>query len=165
MAGAAPRLQADTCRVTPIADATRTDADTSVARVVPVDEPHTRAVPLSGVRSDCSPTDVRPHPADATDHSRRATRRRGRPPEEGELRAFLTSGSLDIQSKLLVMLLAVSIVAALVVAVVGYVNGRESLQAAAFNQVTSLREARITELKRSFGSSPRRSSRRRATRA
>jgi class 3 adenylate cyclase len=73
------------------------------------------------------------------------------PRKKGKLRAFLTSGSLDIQSKLLVMLLAVSIVAALVVAVVGYVNGRESLQAAALNQVTSLREARITELQRSFG--------------
>ena len=73
------------------------------------------------------------------------------PRKKGKLRAFLTSGALDIQSKLLVMLLAVSIVAALVIAVVGYVNGRESLQTAAFNQVTSLREARITELKRSFG--------------
>ncbi|MCT9621475.1 adenylate/guanylate cyclase domain-containing protein [Curtobacterium sp. C2H10] len=73
------------------------------------------------------------------------------PRKKGKFRAFLTSGSLDIQSKLLVMLLAVSIVAALVVGVVGYLNGRSSLEAAAFNQVTSLREARITELQRSFG--------------
>ncbi|WP_248704454.1 adenylate/guanylate cyclase domain-containing protein [Curtobacterium sp. MWU13-2055] len=72
------------------------------------------------------------------------------PRRKGKLRAFLTSGSLDIQSKLLVMLLAVSIIAALVVGVVGYLNGRASLENAALNQVTSLREARITELKRSF---------------
>ncbi|ROP64207.1 adenylate/guanylate cyclase domain-containing protein [Curtobacterium sp. PhB115] len=72
------------------------------------------------------------------------------PRRKGKFRAFLTSGSLDIQSKLLVMLLAVSIVAALVVGAVGYLNGRSSLEAAAFNQVTSLRESRITELKRSF---------------
>lgn len=73
------------------------------------------------------------------------------PRRRNRFRSFLTSGSLDIQSKLLVMLLAVSIVAALVVGVVGYLNGRDSLQAAALNQVTSLRESRITELKRSFG--------------
>lgn len=73
------------------------------------------------------------------------------PRRRGKFRAFLTSGSLDIQSKLLVMLLAVSIVAALVVGVVGYLNGRASLENAAFNQVTSLRESRTTELKRSFG--------------
>lgn len=48
------------------------------------------------------------------------------------------------------MLLAVSLLAALVVGAVGYANGRNSLQAAALNQVTSLRESRITELKRSF---------------
>ncbi|WFR66687.1 cache domain-containing protein [Curtobacterium flaccumfaciens] len=73
------------------------------------------------------------------------------PRRSGKLRAFLASGNLDIQSKLLVMLLAVSIVAALVVGVVGYLNGRDSLEHAAFNQVTSLRESRITELQRSFG--------------
>ncbi|WP_175481259.1 adenylate/guanylate cyclase domain-containing protein [Curtobacterium sp. MMLR14_010] len=66
-------------------------------------------------------------------------------------RRFRNTGSLDIQSKLLVMLLGVSILAAVVVGAVGYVNGRSSLESAALNQVTSLREARITELKRSFG--------------
>lgn len=66
------------------------------------------------------------------------------------LRGLFSRGSLDIQSKLLVMLLGVSILAALVVGAVGYLNGRSSLQAAATNQVTSLREARITELQRSF---------------
>jgi len=72
------------------------------------------------------------------------TRRKGR------WRRFFTTGSLDIQSKLLVMLLGVSVLAALVIGAVGYVNGRNALQTAALNQVTSLRESRITELKRSF---------------
>ncbi|SBN64077.1 Adenylate cyclase, class 3 [Curtobacterium sp. 9128] len=69
---------------------------------------------------------------------------------KGRWRRFLTTGSLDIQSKLLVMLLGVSVLAALVIGAVGYVNGRNALQTAALNQVTSLRESRITELKRSF---------------
>jgi class 3 adenylate cyclase len=63
-------------------------------------------------------------------------------------RAFFGRGSLDIQSKLLVMLLAVSILATLVIGVIGYVNGRDSLRDAAFQQVTSLRESRSSELKR-----------------
>ncbi|WP_413601495.1 adenylate/guanylate cyclase domain-containing protein [Curtobacterium sp. Curtsp57] len=69
---------------------------------------------------------------------------------KGRWRRFVTTGSLDIQSKLLVMLLGVSVLAALVIGAVGYVNGRNALQTAALNQVTSLRESRITELKRSF---------------
>ncbi|MFZ6992399.1 adenylate/guanylate cyclase domain-containing protein [Curtobacterium sp. RRHDQ66] len=69
---------------------------------------------------------------------------------KGRWRRFFTTGSLDIQSKLLVMLLGVSVLAALVIGAVGYVNGRNALQTAALNQVTSLRESRITELKRSF---------------
>lgn len=72
------------------------------------------------------------------------------PSRRGRWRRFRATGSLDIQSKLLVMLLAVSVLAALVVGAVGYVNGRDSLQAAALNQVTALRESRITDLKRSF---------------
>ncbi|MGU3409950.1 adenylate/guanylate cyclase domain-containing protein [Microbacterium sp. M1A1_1b] len=72
------------------------------------------------------------------------------PQRRSRWRRFRTTGSLDIQSKLLVMLLGVSVLAALVIGAVGYVNGRNSLQAAALNQVTSLRESRITELKRSF---------------
>ncbi|BDZ51685.1 adenylate/guanylate cyclase domain-containing protein [Frondihabitans sucicola] len=65
-------------------------------------------------------------------------------------RAFLGRGSLDIQSKLLVMLLAVSILATLVIGAIGYVNGRNSLQDAAFQQVTNLRESRTSELKRTL---------------
>ncbi|GAA4677269.1 adenylate/guanylate cyclase domain-containing protein [Frondihabitans cladoniiphilus] len=62
--------------------------------------------------------------------------------------AFFGRGSLDIQSKLLVMLLAVSLLSTVVIGVIGYVNGRTSLQDAAFQQVTSLRESRLAELKR-----------------
>jgi class 3 adenylate cyclase len=66
-------------------------------------------------------------------------------------RTFRQTGTLDIQSKLLIMLLAVSILAALVVGAVGYFNGRASLQDAAFARVTALRESRLTEINRSFG--------------
>jgi class 3 adenylate cyclase len=61
------------------------------------------------------------------------------------------SGVLDIQSKLLIMLLAVSVVAALIVGAVSYVNARAALQDAAYQRVTALREARLTEIDRSFG--------------
>ena len=44
-----------------------------------------------------------------------------------------------IQSKLLVMLLATSILSASVVGFVGYRSGKESLQNAAFNQLTQVR--------------------------
>jgi hypothetical protein len=74
------------------------------------------------------------------------------PRRTGRWRAFRTTGVLDIQSKLLIMLLAVSILAALVVGAVGYVNGRNSLQDAAFQQVTSLRESREREITREFSS-------------
>jgi class 3 adenylate cyclase len=56
--------------------------------------------------------------------------------------------SFDIQSKLLVMLLVVSFLAALVIGAVGYVNGRDSLRAAAFDQVTSIRESRARDVER-----------------
>ncbi|WJX98835.1 adenylate/guanylate cyclase domain-containing protein [Curtobacterium sp. 458] len=107
----------------------------------------TDPIPPSDGARERDPLDQR----DPRDHDRERTNTGGTTPRRsGRFRAFLTSGSLDVQSKLLVMLLAVSVVAALVVGAVGYVNGRDSLQAAALNQVTSLREARITELKRSF---------------
>ncbi|AMM21804.1 hypothetical protein AX769_18680 [Frondihabitans sp. PAMC 28766] len=62
--------------------------------------------------------------------------------------AFIGRGSLDIQSKLLIMLLAVSVLATIVVGAIGYVNGRNSLEDAAFQQVTNLRESRSSELQR-----------------
>ncbi|WP_147430040.1 adenylate/guanylate cyclase domain-containing protein [Frondihabitans australicus] len=65
-------------------------------------------------------------------------------------RALFGRGSLDIQSKLLIMLLAVSVLATLVVGAIGYVSGRNSLERAAFQQVTNLRESRSSELKRTI---------------
>ncbi|NIJ04294.1 adenylate/guanylate cyclase domain-containing protein [Frigoribacterium faeni] len=62
----------------------------------------------------------------------------------------LGRGSLDIQSTLLVMLLAVSFLAAIVIGAVGYVNGRDSLRAAAFDQVTSIRESRARDVERTL---------------
>lgn len=53
---------------------------------------------------------------------------------------------LSIQSKLLIMLLAVSLVASVIVGVIGFVNGRESLRAAAIDQLTTIRELRAHEL-------------------
>ncbi len=55
-------------------------------------------------------------------------------------------GGLGIQSKLLVMLLLVAVVSIAVTGVIGYVNGRESLRDAAFEQMTTIRELRANEL-------------------
>src|SRR6478609_9961548 len=51
-----------------------------------------------------------------------------------------------IQSKLLIMLLATSILSALVVGFVGYTSGKNALQNAAFNQLTQVRESRAREI-------------------
>ena len=51
-----------------------------------------------------------------------------------------------IQSKLLMMLLATSIVSALVVGCVGYQTGKNSMQTAAFNQLTQVRDSRAHEI-------------------
>lgn len=51
-----------------------------------------------------------------------------------------------IQSKLLMMLLATSIVSALVVGCVGYQTGKNSMQRAAFNQLTQVRDSRAHEI-------------------
>jgi hypothetical protein len=66
------------------------------------------------------------------------------------LRALAGRGSLDIQSTLLVMLLAVSFLAAIVIGTVGYVSGRDSLREAAFDQVTSIRESRARDVERTL---------------
>jgi class 3 adenylate cyclase len=55
-------------------------------------------------------------------------------------------GGLSIQSKLLIMLLATSVISSIVVGVIGYVNGRESLREAAIDQLTTIRELRVGEL-------------------
>jgi class 3 adenylate cyclase len=54
---------------------------------------------------------------------------------------------LSIQSKLLIMLLGVSLVAAIIVGVIGYSNGRRSLQEAAVDRLTTIRELRSAQIK------------------
>jgi class 3 adenylate cyclase len=57
---------------------------------------------------------------------------------------------LSIQSKLLIMLLGTSLLSAAVVGTIGYLNGRDSLRDAAFDQLTSIRELRAEEIEREF---------------
>ena len=57
---------------------------------------------------------------------------------------------LSIQSKLLVMLLGVSILASVVVGAIGLSSGRDSLEQAAFDQLSSVRESRHREIERTF---------------
>ena len=55
-------------------------------------------------------------------------------------------GTLSIQSKLLIMLLAVSVFSAVVVGVIGYVSGSDSLRQAAFDRLAASRESRATAI-------------------
>ncbi len=55
-------------------------------------------------------------------------------------------GGLSIQSKLLIMLLGVSLISSIVVGAIGFVNGRQSLQDSAIDQVTTIRSMRATEI-------------------
>ena len=50
------------------------------------------------------------------------------------------------------MLLAVSLLSSIVVSVIGYVNGRDSLRDAAFEQLTTIRELRTGAIEREFAS-------------
>ena len=50
------------------------------------------------------------------------------------------------------MLLAVSLLSSIVVSVIGYVNGRDSLRDAAFQQLTTIRELRTGAIEREFAS-------------
>ncbi len=54
--------------------------------------------------------------------------------------------NLSIQSKTTLMLLAVSVSSILVIAGIGYESGKTALQRSIFNQLTSLREAKIQEI-------------------
>ena len=54
--------------------------------------------------------------------------------------------SLSIRSILLIMLLVVSIGSNLVVGVIGYINGTESLRQAAFDRLTEVRDSRAREI-------------------
>ncbi|AZS36007.1 Adenylate cyclase [Microbacterium lemovicicum] len=61
-------------------------------------------------------------------------------------------GGLSIQSKLLIMLLAVSLIASVIIGVIGYVSGRESLREAALDQLTTIRELRVGEVENAMKS-------------
>lgn len=54
--------------------------------------------------------------------------------------------SFEIQSKLLIMLLAVSILSALTAGLIGYGNGTQTLRAAAFERLVQARESRAREI-------------------
>jgi len=85
----------------------------------------------------------------ATDSTRpRATQQAATPDPPREKRG--RRGGLSIQSKLLIMLLAVSVVSATIVGIIGYVSGRESLRASAIDQLTTIRELRVHELETSM---------------
>jgi len=80
-----------------------------------------------------------------------------RPPEpsaapERRARRRRPRAGLSIQSKLLIMLLAVSLLSSTVVAVIGFINGRDSLRDAAFQQLTTIRELRTNTIQREFAS-------------
>lgn len=55
-------------------------------------------------------------------------------------------GGLSIQSKLLIMLLGVSLVSSIVVGAIGFINGRQSLHDAAVDQLITIRSMRAAEI-------------------
>ncbi|WP_341940697.1 adenylate/guanylate cyclase domain-containing protein [Microbacterium sp. LWH10-1.2] len=61
-------------------------------------------------------------------------------------RRRLRRPGLSIQSKLLIMLLGVSLVASVVVGAIGFINGRQSLHAASVDQLITIRSMRAAEL-------------------
>ncbi|MGW9157769.1 adenylate/guanylate cyclase domain-containing protein [Microbacterium sp. NPDC055665] len=60
-------------------------------------------------------------------------------------RRFQRAG-LSIQSKLLIMLLAVSLVSSVIVGAIGFVNGRQSLHDSAVDQLITIRSMRAAEI-------------------
>jgi len=70
------------------------------------------------------------------------------PPAEGTivLPSATVKPGLSIRSILLIMLLLVSTASSVVVGLIGYVNGRDSLQDAAFNSLTEVRDSRAREI-------------------
>ena len=71
------------------------------------------------------------------------------PPPKRPRRGFIW-GRLGIQSKLLTMLLVVSILSALVAGYFGYRSGSEALEDAAYDQLTAVRDARTREINSFF---------------
>lgn len=62
------------------------------------------------------------------------------------VRRWGVRAGLGIQSKLLIMLLLVSVISITVTGTIGYVNGRESLTEAAYSQLTTIRELRANQV-------------------
>lgn len=74
-------------------------------------------------------------------------------PSASPVRAFARNRStLSIKSLILLMLLAVSIGSNLVVGIIGYVNGTESLKAAATDRLVEVRDSRAREITSLFDS-------------
>ena len=59
---------------------------------------------------------------------------------------------LSIRSILLIMLLLVSVASSVVVGLIGYVNGRDSLQSAAYDRLIEVRDSRSVEMRSLFDS-------------
>lgn len=70
-------------------------------------------------------------------------------PVEKTGRRKLRSG-LSIQSKLLIMLLSVSLLSSVIVGAIGFFSGRDSLREAAIDQLTTIRELRSTAIENEF---------------
>jgi class 3 adenylate cyclase len=66
--------------------------------------------------------------------------------EKTETRRRRLRPGLSIQSKLLIMLLAVSLVSSIVVGAIGFLNGRQSLNDAAVDQLITIRSMRGAEI-------------------
>lgn len=69
---------------------------------------------------------------------------------EKRRRTWKWRGGLSIQSKLLIMLLAVSLTSSAIVGIIGFVNGRDSLRDSAIDQLTTIRELRATAIENEF---------------
>ncbi|CAN5200546.1 adenylate/guanylate cyclase domain-containing protein [soil metagenome] len=74
------------------------------------------------------------------------------PPAQGSIVLPSTTGraGLSIRSILLIMLLLVSVASSVVVGLIGYVNGRDSLREAAFDRLIEVRDSRAREMRGLF---------------
>lgn len=68
------------------------------------------------------------------------------PPTTGVARTSSRRAGLSIQSVLLIMLLVVSLLSSVVVGLIGYVNGSDSLRDAAFDRLIGVRDSRAREV-------------------
>jgi class 3 adenylate cyclase len=68
------------------------------------------------------------------------------PSGDGPARSSSRRAGLSIQSTLLIMLLVVSLLSSVVVGLIGYVNGSDSLRDAAFDRLVGVRDARAREV-------------------